>query len=289
MGESNDYYRMGRNTAASTRLVAQHYLLRNVTGWSLHPQVTAKWIVEGQSVPRRIADVACGNGIWTLEQATSDLAGFSGLEFTGFDISTAQFPHPDTWPENVTFETWNIKEPPPERFRGCFDVVNVRLVIAAVEKAEEVHTIMHNLRELLKPGGYLQWLESDVAIRPLTTSHPDDSIVFSFSDELFAAYGIQKEERKWVPELPDTFAKAGWNVVDTVRATCPLWMRKHMWDNIQGALGEIVQGANNPEIEKRFAEFVEEVAKFPHDPPLYVWQVVLSQKPADANGNQAGV
>lgn len=279
MSGSEDFYRMGRDHASSRRLVSQHYLLRQTFGWSLHPQVTANWTVEGQSVSRRIADVACGNGIWALDQAATDLSGYTELEFTGFDISAAQFPHPETWPKNVKFELWDIKKPPPQQFRNYFDVVNMRLIIAAVSKEEEVHTILQNLQMLLKPGGYLHWLDCDIGSSPLTSSQPSDSIVMTFGDELYSAYGKGAYATKWVGQLPDTFSKVGWNVVDNVRATCPVWLRKHMWDNIEGALGELVQGANNPEIEKRFEKFVEEVAKNPQDPPMWVWQVLLCQKP----------
>lgn len=273
---------MGRDAAASRRLVAQHYLFGKIFGWSLHPSVTARWTVQGPSVPRKIADVACGNGIWALDQAATDLSGFDQLEFTGFDISDAQYPHPDTWPKNVNFELWDVKTPPPQRFRQYFDVVHVRLISCAVSKEEEIAIIFQNLQQLLKPGGYLQWLESDLLAGPQTAAHSSNSIVKTFADELWSVYGISTYATKWVGQLPDIFSKAGWTVVDNIRASPPVWLRKHMWDNQSGALTELVEGTGSPEIEKKFAAFLKEVAKYPQDPPIWISQLVLCQKPVAA-------
>ncbi|KAF2450127.1 UMTA methyltransferase family protein-like protein [Karstenula rhodostoma CBS 690.94] len=143
-------YALKRDFNASTRLTAQHYLWKEALGFNLHPEIAVKpdW---------RVADVATGNGIWLLDVARS-LPLSARLD--GLDISLDQCP-PDAWlPENVELTTWNIFEDPPEGFVGAFDVVHIRLITVAV-RDNDPKPMISSLKNLLKPGGYLQWDEVD--------------------------------------------------------------------------------------------------------------------------------
>lgn len=55
---------------------------------------------------------------------------------------------------------WNLFNEPPAEFIGYFDVVHVRLVTVVV-KNNDPRPVLANLTKLLKPGGYLQWDETD--------------------------------------------------------------------------------------------------------------------------------
>ncbi|KAK4495184.1 hypothetical protein PRZ48_013511 [Zasmidium cellare] len=57
-----------------------------------------------------------------------------------------------------------MKKPFEEKWHGYFDVVHVRLVQAAIQEEKEWELMMRNVTRLLKPGGWLQWVESDRAV-----------------------------------------------------------------------------------------------------------------------------
>ena len=65
MSMTCDTYLLTRGVAPSIRLLAQHWLWKDLFGWNLHPTVKQEWMVQeekqGHSIPRMIADVATGN------------------------------------------------------------------------------------------------------------------------------------------------------------------------------------------------------------------------------------
>ncbi|KAI1275171.1 hypothetical protein F5Y07DRAFT_370712 [Xylaria sp. FL0933] len=146
---AKDSYALLRDCNASSRLIAQHYLWKDVLGYLVHPDILTR------SNGMKIADVGTGNGIWL-----QDLANLTSIsaELHGFDISLDQV-GPIPWlPATVRMHTWNIFEEPPQKFVEFFDIVHVRLITLVV-KNNDPRPVLKNLRKLLKPGGYLQWEE----------------------------------------------------------------------------------------------------------------------------------
>ncbi|KXT16972.1 hypothetical protein AC579_7390 [Pseudocercospora musae] len=145
-----DKYTLPRNKPESARLEQQHRLIVQNLGFILHPRIEA-------AVPKeaRIADVATGTGIWMRNLA---LQAPSTWSFVGLDLSDAQFP-PSDQQGRCTFDVLNILEPIPDHFVQSFDVVHIRYLIAAL-KSHEWQIVAQNILRLLKPGGYVQWLES---------------------------------------------------------------------------------------------------------------------------------
>lgn len=80
-------------------------------------------------------------------------------QFTGFDLTASAFPPPLTWPHNVTFRTQDMLQPFPDAELGTYDVVAVRFVSSATTRADWARAAA-NLMTLLKPGGWLQWIDS---------------------------------------------------------------------------------------------------------------------------------
>lgn len=131
--------------------IDNHNFNRSTIGYMLHPDIIS-------SLPQnpKIADVATGTGIFLLDLAktlptTSD--------FHGFDISPAQFPKVHV-PANIQFHVANAKEPFPPEFHEKFDVVHLRLLIPAMS-GDDWKTVAQNVCMLLKPGGAIQWTESN--------------------------------------------------------------------------------------------------------------------------------
>ncbi|KAJ5657895.1 uncharacterized protein N7484_001544 [Penicillium longicatenatum] len=103
----------------------------------------------------RIADVGTGTGIWL-----SDLADAlpKTCQLDGFDLSDAMFPSKDALPDNITFHHQNLLVPFPDEYLEKYDVVNVRVMVVALS-SNEWEPAVRNMMTLLKPGGYLQWVD----------------------------------------------------------------------------------------------------------------------------------
>ncbi|KAJ5520142.1 hypothetical protein N7463_000595 [Penicillium fimorum] len=141
-------YLLVRNIAESERLERQYKAWQANIGYLLHPSIK-------QHDRMRIADVGTGTGIW-LRDLASVLPTTCQLD--GFDLSGVMFPPKDTLPENITFHLQNLLEPFPEEYLGEYDVVNVRIMVVALSH-DEWEPAVRNLMTLLKPGGYLQWVD----------------------------------------------------------------------------------------------------------------------------------
>ena len=103
-----------------------------------------------------------GTGIWLFE-VSKTLP--STCSFRGYDISSDQFPERSSWPENVSLQVHSILNPFPQEEQGTYDIVAVRLLVTALADIEWSIAIQ-NLVALLKPGGYLQWIDLDLSPNP---------------------------------------------------------------------------------------------------------------------------
>ncbi|KAJ5291196.1 hypothetical protein N7478_000447 [Penicillium angulare] len=105
-----------------------------------------------------IADIATGTGIW-LEDVSNVLDKAQVRSYChGFDISAEQFPEEQS--EKVQFSVQDITAPFPKEHCNRYDIVHVRLVVAAISESD-YRTAIDNISVILKPGGFLQWEEID--------------------------------------------------------------------------------------------------------------------------------
>ena len=153
-----DNYIITRSSTEAERLELQHRCILSCQGYHIHPLIQT-------SLPAspRIAELATGTAIWLRELASAH----ADAECHGFDISDAMFPGPETLPANVVLHTTDIKQPLSSRWEGYFDVVHVRLIMAAM-RVEDWGVVVRHAAALLKPGGWLQWYEDD---RPIAVRH----------------------------------------------------------------------------------------------------------------------
>ncbi|KAI1130958.1 S-adenosyl-L-methionine-dependent methyltransferase [Nemania abortiva] len=128
----------------------QHIFTTQTLGFLLHPNIPLT------SPTLKVADIGAGSGSWLLDIAKSLP---STCELNGFDVSSSAFPPPQTWPPNVSFRIQDMLLPFPASEIGTYDVVAVRFVSSATTRAEWARTI-GDLIKLLKPGGWLQWIDS---------------------------------------------------------------------------------------------------------------------------------
>lgn len=116
------YTGLTRDQEESQRLNLQHDLYIKSTGFHLHPRIAATLPADAH-----IAEVATGTGIWLRSLAAASSQSSPRWKFTGFDLSSEQFPsEPER--KGVNFRILDILKPPPEEERGKYDVVHIRLL-----------------------------------------------------------------------------------------------------------------------------------------------------------------
>ncbi|KAL4971743.1 S-adenosyl-L-methionine-dependent methyltransferase [Aspergillus desertorum] len=154
MSGTPDIYPLSRDEAESRRLNEQHRLLVDFVEGPIDRTVPLENITA-------VADVATGTGIWLWDarKLLIGRAGESPRYFHGFDISPAQFPPA---PDGIEFTVQDIFNPFPVEHHSRYDLVNVRLLLTALPESE-FEKAVQNLLTILKPGGYLQWVEIDLS------------------------------------------------------------------------------------------------------------------------------
>lgn len=182
-----DNYIITRNAGEGERLELQHRMTISCQGYYLHPDI---------SVPSsaRIGEVCTGTAIWLREVAAAN----SSAECHGFDLSDAMYPSQDKLPTNVKLHLADIKKPFEDRWLGYFDVVHIRLIAAAM-RVEEWGPAVRNVVTLLKPGGWLQWVEDD---RPVAVRH-----TFRPVAPVGAAEKSLQNSADWRPPPPFTLGR----------------------------------------------------------------------------------
>ncbi|KAI0389635.1 S-adenosyl-L-methionine-dependent methyltransferase [Xylariaceae sp. FL0594] len=136
------------------RLDEQHYITTKILGFLIHPNIPST------SPTLKIADIGTGTGFWLYDVAKT-LSLPPTCQLVGYDITPSAFPRPEDndMSANVTFRTQDMLQPFPESELGTYDIVAVRFVSSATTRREFAHAV-GNLVSLLKPGGWLQWIDS---------------------------------------------------------------------------------------------------------------------------------
>ncbi|KAL9614953.1 MAG: hypothetical protein Q9167_000595 [Letrouitia subvulpina] len=213
-GKTKDTYVLARDFRSASRLNYEDYLWHETLGFYIHPNILSSLALpqrapsiqkEGKadqedqdtghrlSPPKshrlrlRIADLACGTGLWATHVALSlfDHARNATVEVTGYDISLSQTP-PSPWlPPNLRLDEWDIFSPdlPPsywsrtegdEEDKG-YDVVHLRLLFVIIKHGlEDVKRVLRQALRLVKRGGWVQWDELDVRGSYVLSATTDD-------------------------------------------------------------------------------------------------------------------
>ena len=197
-------YSLPRTSAESSLLELQHSIYVATTGYLLRPSIA-------HTLPSiaAIADVGTGTGIWLRDLAAQQAASHPDWTYTGFDISSAQFPPPDDKPSVCSLNILDILDRIPKHWRARFDVVHLRLLICGLTGSDWATTAA-NAYTLLKPGGSIQWHECDFGSMQIVRSIPDASTE-AMTCALQLCTEAQQREHRFL--LSDTQ-----NLVHTVRS-----------------------------------------------------------------------
>ncbi|KAK5162770.1 uncharacterized protein LTR77_011201 [Saxophila tyrrhenica] len=256
---------MARDPAETERLNSQHEFLKKTIGHLLHPTIQSSMPAEP-----RIADIATGTCI-TLRDLASTFP--PTCRFDGFDISSAQYPPAADLPSNIKLHVADAKAGLPTEFHSQYDVVNIRYLIAAMHE-DDWPVVSQNMLKLLKPGGWLQWIEPDLG-SAFTALRGDINIPTSSAvEEAADAIGPAVRQQKYsffTTELANIMQAEGYEsvtheVVSTdrlpeLRAAGWNTMRRpyqQFWEGVEAAKGE--KGKSKEYVAKRIGE-IAEVAK----------------------------
>ncbi|KAI1360913.1 hypothetical protein F5Y08DRAFT_316201 [Xylaria arbuscula] len=205
-------YNLGRNYANASRLNLQHFMYKDAQGFLLHPiiQIYLRHKQDSKQTGDEgvldVADLATGTGIWIFDLVKSPEVNGLNIQFHGFDISKALFPHGAWLPKNITLGISNLLEEPPQSLHGKFDAVHMRLVCSLIGSGSPKPIIRH-IKMLLRPGGYLQWDELDPHnYYDVLTPKPDDKApnmteAFKRVDTI--------ADWSWIAKLPETLLEEG--------------------------------------------------------------------------------
>ncbi|EFQ97616.1 hypothetical protein MGYG_00655 [Nannizzia gypsea CBS 118893] len=140
----------------ANRLNLQHFLWRESFQFNIHPSILPRIISSPPSeAPLNIADIVCGTGLWLMDVARE----LPKAQLDGLDINLALAPR--ELPSNIAFREWDLfQNPVPPDLVGKYDLIHVRSLAMRLA-GKDLKSVIGRLYQLLKPGGYLQWDESD--------------------------------------------------------------------------------------------------------------------------------
>jgi len=214
----------GKHTEAAARIYLQHWMCTWETGFLLHPEIPTN------KENLKVADIACGTGIWLVDLARSVPAS---AQLDGFDLSTAHYPPKQFLPQNVNLQVGDALAPVPDHLVGIYDVVHVARIVLFVQN-ENPMPLIQNFMMMLKPGGYLHWDEVDresmrAECADPSMPHPHYDELSAAGRQLLSARGISS---KWVSDMKNIFTKEGLQVLDSKRLPISDSMAKP-WTDMQ--------------------------------------------------------
>jgi hypothetical protein len=121
-------------------------------------------------------------------------------EYIGTDIASQMFP--ENLSSSITLTVQSNTEPWPESWPGSFDLVHERLGLASSGQTP-VRDVVANIIDLVKPGGWVEFVEADM------TGGPNSSGKYmaqfgKLAESIFTAMGVRfdfaLQLRSWLEE-----------------------------------------------------------------------------------------
>ncbi|KAL8950519.1 MAG: hypothetical protein Q9222_003458 [Ikaeria aurantiellina] len=139
------------------------------------------------------------------------LSSMSSVKLDAFHLATSPMPTSTWLPANITKQTFNpLIDEVPDDMRGLYDIVRVAN-LASLVRNNDPGKIIHNVVQMLKPGGWIQWNELDSAHRRVISSNPTVpsthlSALLRYVDE---CENVMVGPRGWINSLGDIFSRYG--------------------------------------------------------------------------------
>ncbi|KAI8070125.1 S-adenosyl-L-methionine-dependent methyltransferase [Thamnidium elegans] len=127
------------------RLQRQHYLLKSTRKGNTWAPIES---------PKIIVEAGTGNGIWALEMANQ----YTESQVLGIDLKPPVFQHGN--PTNLRYNQTNLNESWPMNDNSV-DFIFQRNMYLHIQK-DQWPKILEEMFRVLKPGGYIELIESDL-------------------------------------------------------------------------------------------------------------------------------
>ncbi|KAJ3877951.1 S-adenosyl-L-methionine-dependent methyltransferase [Lentinula edodes] len=144
----------------------------------------------------RVLESGAGSGIWTLEFWKEYSQKNIHLDIECIDISRDQFP--SQVPSSVHFSLRSILDVPLE-WSDQFTFVHQRLLVAALPRPLW-HKALHQIYRVLKPGGWLELVESHAKIRKFVVG-PNSKNLALISDRMFESKDFVGDTEVYLPPV----------------------------------------------------------------------------------------
>ncbi|KAJ4476301.1 S-adenosyl-L-methionine-dependent methyltransferase [Lentinula lateritia] len=144
----------------------------------------------------RVLESGAGSGIWTLEFWKEYSQKNIHLDIECIDISRDQFP--SQVPSSVHFSLRSILDVPLE-WSDQFTFVHQRLLVAALPRPLW-HKALHQIYRVLKPGGWLELVESHAKIRKFAVG-PNSKNLALISDRMFESKDFVGDTEVYLPPV----------------------------------------------------------------------------------------
>lgn len=289
---SNYWIAPSRNFRTSARLHLQHLLFQNtINNLILDPRILPSIASpEASGRPLRVADIACGNGIWLadLERHLTNQS-FRSFQLDGYDINPVNFPPAYTLPESLSFHALDVLAPLADELVGSYDIVHIR-AFTSIVRDNDPSPIINQALTLLRPGGWLQWEEtradSWAAVAPREVSKTACETIIHMLDAGGRARGSVFD---FIGELGSHFTKAGLRDVefkqhDMRPVDFKAWTEDYLlvWEELPALFPSKAQAPDAPVTKESFtALFAKAVAETEEGVVLH------QQKIAFASGRKA--
>ncbi|KAJ2985775.1 hypothetical protein NUW58_g5352 [Xylaria curta] len=243
---SKDNYVFTRDVLDNTRLNLMHTLWTRSSGYVIHPTIPT------DNPELYVADVGAGTGAWICDvsERLPKTAHIYGL-----DISLDAMPPPEVLPSNVTLRHWDVRQEVHEDLVGVFDVIQIRFFIFVLLR-DEVPPVIGKLVKMLKPGGYLQWVDSDNSHMYFKKTKPENSTEKLTSLMRLLESQSTRLKPDWVPDLPGIFSESGLVDVEVDRRDTPPHLAYMMHENGLIMHELIARKTQNEEMAKQLKELL---------------------------------
>ncbi|ORY95974.1 S-adenosyl-L-methionine-dependent methyltransferase [Lobosporangium transversale] len=196
---TSSLYMLPNDSQEVDRLHLQHYIYKVALDKNIHVPIPENG---------RVMDFGCGPATWTMDMATE----MSTINFVGVDISPI---YPTAiYPRNCNFYNEDILQGVSQP-DNVFDVVFQRNLTCGFT-FEHWQKAMNEAYRILKPGGYYECVETDVAVQ---NAGPQTNLVFEHLRVSMAARGV---DPSIVRSLDRLLAAAGFTEVHVKEYTIPV-------------------------------------------------------------------
>ena len=216
------------------------------------------------------------------------------MQLRGFDVDLSQICAKEWLPPNVSMHQWDMFEDIPAEHKGKYgmtpepsristscqfhaDMVNIRFVVPVVH--QDPTPILLRLMSMLKPGGWLQWMEQDPYTFKPRTALPNTSIPATqklhdlLHGQLLEQVGPCVSSHNFVPicahanlsapgwigNLPNLFNAVNLVKVDKYDVKMPDWALSHFQDTVLMALDEMAPHFSTLDLKTATADGAREM------------------------------